>query len=339
MILRSILGIPKMTIFYEPDVTAYSKELLEVATKCTGLEALTGADIVISNVPENPLTQTIVNPVDNLQSHINCHSLFVQIKIGYDICSFDNLKSSIARMQKCQIPKGQAILLPIGEYWKDENSLLRVKHSKPYGNTQYNTLSTVYDMWSMRGGIVEPLPPKNIDDLLPWIKQKQKSLEKVNREGKRDIYAAAPEFISDDIWQVVEEITDYRKFLVSGLDKFGSKKAQAIFEHMNINFPEQQYSAFAAFNIMTEEKDGKPIHKIPLWGTTSRKEFRNVLGIPDGWNLGEVTYRLAFYQGWKSFGTELKRLIEKGKSVKDAYTTLMNESQNMMTDLESQIPF
>ncbi len=333
-----------MTIFYEPDITAYSKEFLETAIKCSGLEALTGADIIISNVPKNPLTQTTVNPVENLQSHINCHSLFVQIKIGYDICSFDNLKSSIARMQKCRIPKGQAILLPIGEYWKDENSLLRVKHSKPYGNTQYSTLSTVYNMWSMRGGIVEPLPPNNIDDLLPWIKQKQKSLEKVNKEGKREIYPnrQIQTFDSDDIWQTIEEVPkdDWRYFFCAGLDGFGIKLAQSVEMYIQKDTDLMPGSVYQVLMVLTDENEkGKPVHNIAGWGDGKRKKLRSLLGIPDGWNLGEVTYRLAFYQGWKSFGAELKRLVDKGKSVKDAHSDLMKEVENSMTDLESQIPF
>ncbi len=319
-----------MTIFIEPDITAYPDSFQ--ATRCAGLEALTGADMVISQLP--------IPPTNNLSLHIATRSLFVQIKIGYDVVSFDQLHSSIARMQACKIPKNQAVLLPVGEYWQGDKGLLRIRGEKAFGNTSHSTLGTIYDMWAFRGGTVEPLPPKTIDGLQEWIERKQHSLEKIESEGKRDIYPPTPVFEIDDIWQQVEEIRDWRKFLVCGLDGFGSKKANAIFEYASENYPGLENNAYQILCLMTDEDEkGKPLHKILLWGNTSRKEFRSFLGIPDGWNLPEVAYRLAFYQGWQSFGKEFKRLVDKGGSPKEIHTKLMKEIGNSMTNLESQIPF
>jgi hypothetical protein len=294
-----------MPVFIEPDRTQYSPNF--EAISCAGLEQLTGADMVISSIP--------IPPTINLTLHIANRSLFVQIKIGYDICSFDQLHSAIARIQECQIPKQQAILLPIGEYRSDDNGLLKVKGQKAFGHTTYETLGTIYDMWELRGGTVEALPPKSINDLQKWIDRKIASLEKI-KEGKRDIYPPSPIFQVDDIWQSVEEIRDWRRFFVSGLEGFGSKKANAIFDYVSENYSGQ-----------------------PLWGNKSRKEFRGLLGIPEGWNLPELAYHLAFYQGWQSFGNEFARLVNKNRKPQEVHKKLMKERENMMTDFERQIPF
>lgn len=320
-----------MPIFTEPDVTAYPPDFQSIS--CPGLEAMTGADMVISKLP--------LPPTANLQLHIKNRSLFVQIKIGYDICSFDQLHSSIARMQSQQIPKGQAILLPIGEYWEDETGLLRIKGHKAFGTTPYSTLGTIYDMWEYRGGTVEALPPKDINGLQQWIDRKIASLDKVTNEGKRDIYPPSPTFALEDIWQVVEEIQDWRRFFVSGLEGFGSKTAQLVYEYIAANYPENPSSAYLALHFLTDEDDkGKAVHNIPGWGDKSRAKFRKILGIGAGWNLSEMSYRLAFYQGWQSFGQELIYLVTKKKMpAKDAINQLIDEKRNAFNDLESQIPF
>lgn len=325
-----------MIIFYEPDATKYPQSFLDIAKHCNGLEQLTGADFVIAKLP--------IPPTNNLKIHIDSKALFVQLKIDYDICSFDQLHSSIARMQQCKIPKGQAVLLPIGEYWQDENGLLRVKGQKAFGDTRYTALGTIYDMWSMRGGIVEPLPPKDTDGLMGWIERKWSSIEKIEKEGTRDIYSPSPVFQPDDIWQEVKEIKDWRKTLVSGLDNFGSKKANAIFNYIRDETPESEYNFYFVLSILTDEDtNGKAIHsKVPLWGDASRKDLREKLGLIDGWNLGELSYRIAFYHGWKAFGQEFVRLIAKKKKLS---TQVLNETigkmlnESSLKEIEDQIPF
>lgn len=320
-----------MTIFIEPDRTQYPPDF--EAIKCPGLEEMTGADMVIAQIP--------IPPTVNLSLHIKCHSLFVQIKIGYDICSFDQLHSSIARMQAARIPKGQAILLPIGDYWEDGSGLLRIKGKKAYSGIQYRypVLGTIYDMWAFRGGTVEALPPKSIDDLQEWVDRKQASLEKIKNEGARDIYPPSPAFVPKDIWQAVEVVKDWRKFLVCGLDDFGSKKAQAVFDYAIEHTPDKEFGLYHVLCLITDEDEkGKPLHKIPLIGKGTRKQIRGVFGLSDGWNLPELAYRLAFYQGWRGFGDEFKRLVnEEGLLPKEVYEELMKE--NPYTDMESQIAF
>ena len=322
-----------LTIFIEPDRTEYPYNFQ--STVCPGLEAKTGADIVVSFQPPNPLTGLVISPVDSLQSHIDSHSLFGQIKIGYDIIPHDDrLKSSIARMMKEHIPKGQAILLPIGDYY-EKDGLLRVRGKKDRSNTPYSTLATIFDMWSMRGGTVDPLPPKSIDDLQAWIDQKQHSIEKITKEGKRDIYPPKPQFLPEDIWQPVEEVSDWRKFLVSGLDKFGSAKANAIWKYAREHYDGSPFGFYPILCMLTDEKNGKPVHNIPLWGDKSRKDFRGQLGIRDGWNLYDAAWEATYFQGWRSCLDQFSYMFNKEK------TLSTKKIEDMLNELrkEDEIPF
>lgn len=327
-----------MPIFYEPDATKYPSQFLEHkdVIKCPGLEALTGTDFAICRLP--------IPPTKSLAVQIKNRALFVQVKIGYDICSFDQLHQSIASMQSCKIPKGQAVLLPIGDYGQDDDGLLKLKGQRAYGNTKYETLGTIYDMWSMRGGTVEPLPPKDIDGLMAWIERKQKSIDKIEKEGTRDIYRPAPAFEPDDIWQEVKDIQDWRKFLVSGIPGFGSKTANSIFNYVRDELPESEYNFYYVLHILTDEDEkGKALHNVPLWGDKSRKDLREKLGLPDGWNMGQLMYRYAFYQGFQSFGNDFVAAMKRRKklspqAINEILGKLMNEAKEGI-DTNGHIPF
>jgi hypothetical protein len=318
-----------MPVFIEPDRTQYPPNF--EAISCAGLEQLTGADMVISSIP--------IPPTINLTLHIANRSLFVQIKIGNDNLSFDAIHRFIARTQACEIPKNQAILLRIGEQWKDNEDRFRIRGQSSYGTTAWRDYRRMIMANGFRGITIFPECLSSIDDL-PWIEDYQAIIQKIKEEGSRDIYPPPPIFQPDDIWQAVEEIRDWRRFFVSGLEGFGSKKANALFAYVSENYSGQQVSAYKVMCLMTDEdKKGKPLHKIPLWGNKSRKEFRGLLGIPEGWNLPELAYHLAFYQGWQSFGNEFARLVNKTGKPKEVHKKLMKEREKMITDFEGQIPF
>ncbi len=317
-----------MPTFIEPDVTQYPSGF--EAVKCPGLEALTGADMCISRLPILPNEK-------NLQMHIGTRALFVQIKVGYDIMPDDRLKSSIARMMICKIPKGQAILLPIGEYWQDKEGLLRVKGKVSFGTTLFTTLATIFDKWRFRGGEVhcDDTTPKYIDGLQEWIDQKEKSILKIEKEGTREIYPPSPEFVPEDIWQPVKEVDDWRNLLVSGLKGFGSAKANAVWKYARENFEGSPYGFYQILCMMTDEMDDKAVHKIPLWGSKSRKEFRELLGIQDSFNLSDLAWESTYFQGWRSCLDQFAYMIGQEK------TLSTQKIQNIFDELrkENQIPF
>ena len=263
-----------MIIFTEPDATIYPPGF--TSKSCPGLEAKTGADMVLSQIP--------IPPTVNLDLHIKSRSLFVQIKIDNDNLSFDAIRRFIARVQACKIPRSQAILLRVGKQWKD-GDLFRIRGKKAYGETKWRDYRRMVMANGFRGITIFPECLTSIDDLPDWIEDYGSVIDKVTTEGQRDIYPPSPEFIPEDIWQSVEEISDWRKFLVSGLDNFASAKANAVFKYAREHFDGSPYGFYHILCLMTDEKDGKPIHKIPLWGNKSRDDFREQLGIQDGWNL------------------------------------------------------
>lgn len=318
-----------MPIFTEPDRTQYPPSLDTIS--CAGLEQLTGADMVIAKLP--------IPPTSNLLLHIKQRSLFVQIKIGYDNLSFEAIHRFAARVQAQQIPRSQAILLRIGEQWQDENGLWRLRGQSSNSGTTWSSYRRAMFATGLRGITVYPECLTSIDDLPEWIEDCQAIMQKVASESK-EIYPVSNQFQPDDIWQSVEEINDWRTLFVSGLKGCGSKKVNALFDYVSEHYPFEQVRVYRILCVLTDkDSDGKYIHKIPLWGNSSRDEFRGQLGIPDGWNLSELSYRIAFYQGWQSFGNEFLRLVNKGESPKEIHKKLMDEIKNMMTDLESQIPF
>lgn len=311
-----------MHIFTEPDRTIYPDNFQ--STKCSGLEHLTGADMVISKLP--------IPPTVNLQAHIDNRALFVQIKIDDDNTSFEQIHRFVARVQAAKIPKNQAILLRIGKKWFDK---FQSKEELKYGKTTWQQYRRFMMSNSLKGITFFPEILSTIDDLPEWITDYSEVIS--NLESDKDIYPERGQFVLDDIWQNVEEIKDWRRWLVSGLDGCGSKTAQSVMEYAEKTIPKHQFSAYHVLCLMTDEDDkGKPFHKIPGWGDKSRRSFRELLGLTPGWNLGELTYHYAYWQGWQAFGRDFADLVNKKKTPKEAHTQLMCKD---FISIENEIPF
>jgi hypothetical protein len=252
------------------------------AIENAGLEAFTGADFAISQLPIRVVKET-------LQMHIDNKSLFVQRKHGYDMLSFDNLKSSIARMKQCDIPQQQCILLFIG---KDEPQTMQdintdkimINGQEPYGDTTYKTFLKVKALWRYRGGVVDWLPYP--EALGHWIEAQTEALEKIQDEGKREIYNTQMPIWNDDIWQEIEEVKkdDWRYTLVAGLDGFGPKLATNVRQYL----VDEGYGStlYTALKVLTDlDEKGKPVHNIKGWGKKSREKLRLMLDLIPGYNL------------------------------------------------------
>jgi hypothetical protein len=312
-----------MTTFINPDRTQLPD--LPDSITCPGLEALTGADICLSHLD--------ISPVKALPVHIANRSLFVQVKNGYDILSFDNLKHAIARMQKCKIPQQQCILLFIGKDWQDDNDLLRIENSKPYGNTTYKTFIKLKAKWRFRGGVIDWL---NDSEQLPmWTEAQLEAIQDIKNEGAREIYPArpVPQFEPDDIWQPITELdkNDIRYFLCAGMDGFGAKTANNTLEYIQENISHLDGMGFYYLKILTDEDEkGKPIHKVKGFGNKSRERLRGMLSLPKGFNLTIEETGLSelgrYADGWYGALRSFKELVENGHNVKDSFNSLMKQA-------------
>lgn len=272
-----------MPILIDPDELKTSSKFPAIETIANpGLEALTGADFVVSKLPIQVVAET-------LQHHIDDKSLFVQRKHGYDILSFDGLKSSISRMKQCQIPQQQSILLFIG---KDEPETIQdidtdkilVNGQEPYASTTYKTFLKVKALWRYRGGVVDWIPYPEV--LEHWIQAQSEALQDIQEQGKREIYNTQYPQWNDDIWQEIEEVKkdDWRYTLVAGLDGFGPKLATNLRQYLI----DEGYGStlYTALKVLTDlDESGKPVHSIKGWGKGRRDKLRLMLDLIPGYNL------------------------------------------------------
>ena len=317
-----------MFIYTEPDNTKYPPSLSTISNP--GLEQLTGADMCLSPLPfpfPKPVTQ------DTLQEHIEARALFVQIKVGYDFDP-DRLKNSIARMQQAKIPKGQAVLLPVGKFYGDENDKLRIVGVKQYGALSYSAFLTTLDMWGARGGIVEPVWPDSIDDLPQWIERKTKMLETVSNEPVRVQYPNSQKFTNanfedNDIWQEVIELdaTDPRAMLCNMLPGIGTKTVQSIVDTAQDLLGMQAIpSLLQLLKVAFDQNEkGKPLNKIPGIGAKGWQNARDNIGLFAGYNLdvrevGERNVNKLLRDIWRDGLEEFERRLKAGIEAKEIQT-------------------
>lgn len=335
-----------MPIFISPDRTQYPASLDAII--CAGLEELTGADMCVSRFPMLPTLA--------LERHIQQRTLFVQVKIGYDaIGDFSQVDREIARFQACKIPMQQAFILCCGQYYPNEEGLLRIKGVKPLENNKsikYETFLKLEAEWRYSGMQVQRL--NDIEELPTWISAQLGELERIEARGKKEIYPKGEPFVPEqaDIWQPVVEVShhDPRYVLCAGLKGFGPKRAQAVLDyiatelpHLGIRFDgvdsEFRTTLYHFLKVLTEaDAKGKPVHKISGIGQEGFRELRQLVGLRDGFNLSatnDVDHNGAGYmRGWYGALKCLKELIEEidettGKpkyTVKNVFNGLMKQA-------------
>ena len=319
-------------IYIAPDRTGYTNLPQHIISP--ELETLTGADMMISNFPIEQLNES------TLQAHIQAKALFVQIKIGYDVLNFDGLHNFCARVQKARIPKNQAILLRVGDYWKDDDGLLRVRSSKPYGNTSWRDFRRAMIACELRGVTVSPECLQSMDELPEWIEDYQSIVNKVSNEGKRELYPVrpVPRFQPEDIWQEMIEVqpNDPRYIMVAGLDKFGEKRAISTFQYIVDNFPhirvehdngKSEYVGIKLYHfwkVLTDEDEkGKAVHNIPGWGNGLRRSFREIIGLDKGKNLSiRGSDDFDYVKGWEAFRDEFRTRVSDGENANKVFNEL-----------------
>ncbi len=260
------------TILIDPDEQKKSSRIAGLNAKSNpGLEALTGADFAISNLPIRVNKGT-------LDWHINNLTFFIQRKSGYDLFSFDALKRSIARMKKCGIPQQQAILLYIGHYYSDENGLCIYDGKQPYGDTTCETFHLLLAEWVGRGGIHYNVNSEN--DILFFLNGLTGAYKKMRKDGNRVITSDRPSLETETLFQKVEELgsLDFRRILRIGLEGYGEALAESTYTLLN----ESGYATnlFLALNVLTNlNQEGKMAFSIKGWGMKSCLKLRKILGL------------------------------------------------------------
>lgn len=323
-----------MKIFIDPSELSQNSLMPQMpnSQSCTGLEELTGCDFVVSNFPL-PLNE------QTLSGHIQSGALFCQRKSGYDfIGNFEQAHREIARIQANKIPMHQAFILAIGHFKPDDNGLLRITGKRPLENNKsikYDTFLALEAEYRYSG--VNVIRLNDESEIEIWINSQLREYETIkSRDFKKELYPSpqAPLLFPDNEINILQEIkeipdTDIRYFLNSGLKGFGQKTANNLVDYVQSNMGHLDSWGIYYIKILTDEDvKGKAIHNISNWGEKSRAKFRQILGLPKGYNLSvreiELDGEQQFRAGWKMGLLTMRDLIEKGMSSMDAYNQVLN---------------
>lgn len=246
--------------------------------ECPGLEERTGSDFVISSLPSYSLSSSPFSD-KALEWHLKNGSLFVQRKSGTDFKP-DSLKRAIARAQKCGIELG---LLQIGTYKEGSHGELLI-NGKAFGKMTWDTYLTILGKWQKRTGILLPVLEKE-SQLEAWIKVQAKVIAETKTEVEILPQIAKP--IEGTNILSVREIPpdDWRYFLCVGLKNFGIARANHVRDYCLRRYG--WVTLHHALMVMSQaNEDGSPSHpNIPMWGRKSFDDFRNLLGLAEGYNL------------------------------------------------------
>lgn len=313
--------------------------LLPNSFPCAGLEALTGADFAIKELPL-PIEE------NTLQAHIAAGTIFVQRKSGYDfVGDFEQAFREIARMQACNIPMQQAFILAIGQFYPDDNGLLRIKGKKPLKNNKrltYNTFLALEAEYRFCG--VQVVRLNDESEIQTWIEAITRERQTIRDRGNLKELYASPKVkleeisIGSNIFQGVIEVKphDIRYFFNSGLKNFGQVVANSLMRYA----AEKGVASygFHAIKLLTDEDDqGKAIHKIPNWGKVSRKKFRDILYLEKGSNLTvkdiSRSENEAYNKGWRMFSTIFTKRLEEAKEEKRTVADL----EKLLDDMRNEI--
>ncbi len=254
------------TIYYDPDESHRFTSI--EAEPCPGLEALTGADFLISDLP--------IEPVENIQWHLDNRSVPVNLKVGYDaLNNSDQRHKFAARVQKLGFKV--AFLLGVGSY-RNKDGFLQVSGYRSNDKVVYQAFQQMKLNEVARGVMWDSI--ETLEDLPSWIKAAAKMLE---LPGKNVVFSKAQyplhEWYDDkvsDPWQSMEEVSpeSVQHILACGLPGFGPKRANSVVDYLTRNsYPVCLYTALAVLCQIDEK--GKRVHKIPSIGAEYWKRARD----------------------------------------------------------------
>jgi hypothetical protein len=257
-----------------------------------GLEALTGADVMVS-------PSQLPSPVNELLvlSHIKSGAKLLQLKFGHDLPSSivdGRLNEALVRMLSCGAMHWQCGLLFIGLLgYDDTKGMATINGQLSYGNQpmRWSQVDQTLGFWTDRGGYLEfPLASgKQLPERLANI---QNRLDRyAEGETTRKIWPKAPVFYeeiqSDNPtmreWRIGQKlviIDDLRPLLctIPGA-RIGPERATAIFNWMKENDIRQDFLGFMDIvrdsRILEVPGIGKGIQEAIRWGLFRTTEERN----------------------------------------------------------------
>jgi len=236
----------------------------------SGLEALTGADILLSALDAPASTETLI------RKHIAAGALLVQRKSGMDLVHSlgDRLNSSLARMHEVAPRRAcQHVLVFTGTLTCGADGAALIDSQEAMA--KYWAVRAALARWNDRGGVVENLEG---DRMIPsWVEMRLKHLkEYTTLDGvvklvypPNDMPMDPPAV--DDPLQLPIAVRDGRVVLAQ-LRGIGPKLAERIWEYTGKNLG-------WALTLLTDEASPE-LHKIPGVGPATIRNIRQQFGLP-----------------------------------------------------------
>ncbi len=252
------------TIYFDPDEQHRFTSI--EAEPSPGLEGLTGADFLISDLP--------IEPVENIQWHIENGSLFVQLKFNYDfVTNHEQRHKFPARVQALKIPHWQCVYLFVGDD-RDKEGYFTIGGKNPLNGISYRTFMKMKAKARLRGCHVEWI--RSEAQLEEWIQVQAEALE----ESHKDTIFTKPSYVwgDGDIWQQVEEVNPQSVVhtLACGLWNLGPKRAQSLVDYLiKHSLPVNLFQALYVLSRIDDKN--KFVHKIPRIGTDYQKWVRDLM--------------------------------------------------------------
>lgn len=214
---------------------------IEGAVRVKGLEAITGADMMLSRIRIPPNNRALI------LKHVQAGALLVQCKIGDDLSSSigDRLNESLARMIECNARQAQCVLLFIGVITCDIAGKALINGRKTHNEHDYRAVKRAMSKWTLRGGVVQEL---SRESLLPdWCADQIKMLDECFEHPLKHIYQIGtyPDSppVDDDPIQLPVRVKDGRLLLIQ-LPGLGIELVERVWNHTG--------SLKAALNFLTD---------------------------------------------------------------------------------------
>ncbi len=254
-------------IFIDSGEVNTLKLLTDNITILPNLEAITGADLMISLAGMPASTETLV------KQHLAANAILVQRKSGLDLSSSvgTRMNSSIARMKALGAAPWQCLLLFIGVLTcsVDGNAVIDGRDT----GRPFFAIQGAISKWHDRGGTFESLPKRSL--LEEWFMMKHKHLIEYDEQPEREVWLQTDNlFANEQQAQFMDVVPrDNGRYILNSVYGLGQKTVNKLYEH----FDGDVASALCWLSLpKVADKD-----KIPGIGQKTRDNFRKQLGIDE----------------------------------------------------------
>jgi len=250
------------------DATVVPDHLIKIARSMPGLEALTGADFVLTSTELTGITTKIEQIV------LKTNSSLIQRKSGADLLgSMHDLPEIQARMQEWD-PSPWLVVTRISAGPKDT---VKISGTRRTNKWRWTSVSGALDAWQDRGGCVKVLPDDF--DLTWWIQARENRVKQWDRSPEK-LVTHVPKFSKQKLRRIDPGWYNTRLAWPKGI---GNSQLESLARHIVADGRPPTLANAVALACSNE------VLKIKGWGKVSMNSMRvwwgvttSVLALKDG---------------------------------------------------------